>query len=110
MRIGYTGNDVATSETNSYFEFDQSYGVNPVDESLPTPVVVRPALDQMVVPVDTLSILANTEIPVNDLTALAYRLNGRENIPTTFDPPQDFLQASAEDTFWVTNTDTNYSF
>ena len=33
MRIGYTGNDVATNEVNSYFEFDQSESKDAITSS-----------------------------------------------------------------------------
>ncbi len=38
MRIGYTGNDVATSETNSYFEFDQSASLDAITSASITAV------------------------------------------------------------------------
>lgn len=93
-----------------------------------TPVVIRPTLestlqvletpipgntqilDNVKVPTDTLEVLKSALVPNNDLIGLAYRLQGKEDIPATVAPPAMPLQAGTQDTFWVTNVDTNESF
>ena len=58
----------------------------------------------------TLETLLTEEIPINDPFDLAQRLEGMENIPLTL--PVDDLnrQVGDEETFWVTNTDTDVNF
>ncbi|MBI4731539.1 MAG: immune inhibitor A, partial [Chloroflexi bacterium] len=74
----------------------------------PTVVVTRPPVES--VPDDTLSILQQTLVPVNDLCDLACRLEGKCNIPETVAPPAAQRQVGEQDTFWVTNIDTNENF
>lgn len=92
-----------------------------------TPVVVRPTfqatLDAVSTPSvlgtptaivdylhETLKTLSDTIIPINDVPDLARRLEGKENIPPTMDPPAFPLQTGSQETFWVSNTDTNENF
>ncbi|HEX9616358.1 MAG TPA: hypothetical protein VGA03_03020 [Anaerolineales bacterium] len=86
-----------------------------------TPMVVRPIYQtpesggsgevlMMPVPDDTLRALQNTEVPINDLIDLAWRLEGKQNVPVTLTPPESFLAAGAKQEFWVTNVDTNENF
>ena len=75
-----------------------------------TPVVDvtrPPAAD---VPTDTLKTLETTIVPENDPTELACRLEGICNIPATMEPPSSPRQAGDQDTFWVTNVDSNENF
>ncbi len=99
-----------------------------------TPVVVRPS-PQATSPVDltqeggtesqsidampttapeaaqeTFNTLTNTNIPMNDLYSLARRLEGKQDIPPTLEPPAAPFQVGAEKTFWASNTDTNENF
>ncbi|HVN15115.1 MAG TPA: hypothetical protein VMT73_05190, partial [Anaerolineales bacterium] len=74
----------------------------------PTPELVRPPVEQ--IPPDTLSALEQTVVPENDPYALACRLQGKCNIPTTLTPPSAPLQIGATQKFWVTNVDTNKNF
>lgn len=60
--------------------------------------------------VDTLRTLENTIVPINDLVDLARRLEGKENIPLTLEPPPAPYQVGDQQSFWVTNVDTNQSF
>lgn len=66
-----------------------------------------PNLDEAIMPVDTLSLLEDTEVPINDLLQLAERLEGKENIPQTVAGPPAPLQVGTQDVMWVTNVDTN---
>lgn len=62
------------------------------------------------VPEDTLRILENTVVPVNDLRDLARRLKGERDIPLTVPPPSAPLTVGNRQSFWVTNVDTNENF
>lgn len=53
---------------------------------------------------DTLNILQNTIVPVNDPLDLACRLEGKCDIPATL--PSGPFSVGDEQTFWLTNTDT----
>jgi hypothetical protein len=85
-----------------------------------TPVILRPTpessaegvneLTSRTVTSETLLTLQNTEVPLNDVYDLADRLQGKENIPTTVNPPAAELAAGARNTFWVANVDTNENF
>lgn len=79
----------------------------PFDSSTPTAVpLTRTPVDD--IPLDTLSILQNTTVPINDTTDLAERLAGVSNIPATFESGPFKVGDSQE--FWVTNVDTNDNF
>ena len=85
-----------------------------------TPEILRPtldeppvgvsALDSQTVPVETLKTLRRTEAPLNDLHDLALRLEGKENVPKTVDPPAGEFVLEARHSFWVSNVDTNENF
>ncbi len=59
---------------------------------------------------DTLETLRTTIVPENDPTELACRLEGKCDIPETMAPPAGPRQAGEQDTFWVTNVETNENF
>jgi hypothetical protein len=85
-----------------------------------TPVLIRPTpeagsygpgLDKVVqVSDETLRSLESSVVPANDLRDLAYRLEGKSNIPLTVSSPASDLTLGAQDTFWVTDVDTNENF
>lgn len=77
---------------------------------LPTPGLNRPeeSLDQL--PPDTLDTLKNTEIPINDLLDLALRLEDVGSIPVALDPVAGELPLGTQETFWVTDADTDVNF
>lgn len=85
-----------------------------------TPVVVRPTIQAgaegssrgklVLVAQETLATLQDMEIPINDPRDLAFRLEGKENIPLTFPVPSPVLAVGTRHTFWVTDVDTNESF
>ncbi|PKN94368.1 MAG: hypothetical protein CVU44_04600 [Chloroflexi bacterium HGW-Chloroflexi-6] len=96
--------ETSTYEGEETFPFEESF---PLDPSTPTPV----ALDRTPVeniPLDTLSILQNTIVPINDPRELAERLSGVSNIPDTL--PGKAYEVGASEEFWVTNVDTNENF
>ncbi|MFZ5920291.1 MAG: hypothetical protein ACOYY3_04475 [Chloroflexota bacterium] len=70
--------------------------------------LMRPPLED--IPLDTLELLEQTDVPANDLRGLACRLDGKCNIPLTLDPPAGPRQTGESQRFWVTDTDTNKSF
>lgn len=77
------------------------------DPATPTPVALdrTPVED---VPLDTLSVLQNTIVPINNPGDLAERLLGISNIPDSF--PGGPFQVGDSKEFWVTNVDTNENF
>jgi hypothetical protein len=79
----------------------------PPDIFVPTPAVVvnRPPIEA--VPTDTVVVLKNTIIPLNDLPADACRLLAICDIPATMAPPATPLQVGDQASFWVSNMDTN---
>ncbi len=80
-------------------------------ESTPeAPPKPDPALEPGSIPTDTLSVLDRTFIPENNMIDLAERLQGKENIPRTLEPPAAPYQVGAKQSFWATNVDTNQSF
>jgi hypothetical protein len=82
----------------------------PFVTSEPTPTVVVPRLPVESVPLDTRTLLENTDVPINDPPGLACRLQDKCNIPPTLEPPPAPREAGTTDKFWVTNVDTNESF
>jgi len=82
----------------------------PVTPDVPTPTVVvtRPSVED--VPLDTLEVLQQAEIPENDPYDLACRLQGVCDVPRTFEGPSAPRQVGEKDQFWVLNSDTNTHF
>jgi immune inhibitor A len=76
--------------------------------STPVVEVTRPPVVD--VPVDTLETLETTIVPENNPVELACRLEGKCNIPETVEPPSSPRQVGDQDTFWVTNVDSNENF
>ena len=93
-------------EVNQYetFPYEESF---PFDSSTPTPVVLDRTPIQAV-PVDTLNVLQNTIVPINDPRDLAERLSGISDIPDFF--PSGPFQKGQSKEFWVTNVDTNENY
>ena len=56
---------------------------------------------------DTLSILDQTLVPINNLIDLAERLEGKTNLPISLEAPPPLLQIGDKESFWVTDSDTN---
>jgi immune inhibitor A len=85
-----------------------------------TPEVLRPTPENSPVGVneqgaetvtqETIKTLEKAIVPINDLYDLADRLEGKENIPTTVNPPAGELIPGAQSVFWVSNVDSNENF
>jgi hypothetical protein len=82
----------------------------PFVTSEPTPTVVVPRLPVESVPVDTRTLLENTDVPINDPPGLACRLQDKCNIPPTLEPPASPRRVGDQETFWAFNQDTNTNF
>jgi hypothetical protein len=54
--------------------------------------------------------LGSVEVPIRDPYDLALRLEGKEGVSPTLDPPAAYRQAGERDTFWVSETNTNEQF
>ncbi|HEX6304445.1 MAG TPA: hypothetical protein VFZ76_09670, partial [Anaerolineales bacterium] len=54
--------------------------------------------------------LENTIVPINDLADLARRLEGKDDVPQTLSSSETSLSVGEQDSFWVTNVDTNENF
>lgn len=59
---------------------------------------------------ETLKVLQDTQIPINDLRDLAVRLGGKDFVPQSLDVPAPSYQIGDQQRFWVTNVDTNETF
>ena len=78
------------------------------EEPTPTVVVTRPPIEE--IPMDTLQLLEQAEIPENDPYDLACRLQGICDVPRTFEGPSEPRQVGEKDQFWLLNSDTNSHF
>ncbi|MFU8826795.1 MAG: hypothetical protein ACNA70_04805 [Brevefilum sp.] len=81
----------------------------------PTPTTrldPTPALppDQIPAMEDTLEILNQAVVPINDPIELAKRLGGKGDLPKTFLDPNAPYQLGDSKAFWVTNVDNNENF
>jgi immune inhibitor A len=56
---------------------------------------------------ETLKTLENAEVPVNDPIDLAERLKGKKDLPRSLEFPLKTYQLDDQETFWVTDTDSN---
>jgi hypothetical protein len=76
---------------------------------LPTPLVqatqTQPAVDEWIM--ETLTILENTIVPINDPIDLSRRLEGKTDLPVRIETAPRLLQTGERQTFWVINSDTN---
>jgi len=59
---------------------------------------------------ETLQILEEEIVPINDPRDLAFRLEGKENIPETVEGPAEPFQVGEVQEFWASNVDTNENF
>jgi len=73
-----------------------------------TVAVTRPSVEE--VPLDTLLVLQQAEIPENDPYDLACRLQGICDVPRTFEGPSAPRQVGEKDQFWILNSDSNTHF
>jgi hypothetical protein len=85
---------------------------SPFPSLTPIPVLPSPGADTLpeTISTDTLTALENTIVPVSDLRELARRLQGKDNLPLTLEPPAEPFEVGDRKTFWVTNVDTNHNF
>lgn len=86
-------------------------GFQPFPFAQPTPTYFSvPQTPVQVVPTDTLHTLAEMSVPPNNYYALACELKAICNISPTLPAPAAARAVGAQDTFWVTNQDTNQTF
>lgn len=81
-----------------------SLGETPTTELDATPT---PDYEELV---DTLNILNEAIVPINDPIELAERLGGKSGIPRTFTDPNAPYQIGDNKAFWVTNVDNQEVF
>jgi len=80
-----------------------------------TPVVTRPSAvnSQPLVLTnsdDTLALLMDMELPPSNLRELAARLEGKQNIPITFETDDSSYSMGSQQVFWVSNVDSNLNY
>jgi immune inhibitor A len=109
------------------FRISNSTRTDNPEINIPTPEVIRPTnlppatqgpqatfppeLPSGYIPItETLAILENTIVPINSLPDLARRLEGKQDIPNTIEPPASPLLIGEQQTFWVSNVDSNDNF
>ena len=78
----------------------------PTGESAPhnSALVIPEAINE------TLVTLENAKVPINDALDLAERLEGKEDLPRNLEFPVRTYQVGDEETFWVTNSESNENF
>ncbi len=99
----------AYSNGQSSVNFDTTFNV----ETTPAPTVevIRDTTSSMAeVRKETVDTLENTDIPSNDPYEIAFRLEGRTDIPSQIPAPEALFQVGDEQKFWLMNTDTNENF
>ena len=105
---------VAIGLFGSIDNFNYDFSGPGINTGAPTPEAnfMRPELldEQSSVSTETLMTLENTNIPENNPRDLAMRLGGQTDIPETLPPPQTPFQLGAQQTFWVSNSDTSENF
>jgi len=87
----------------------QTEPAEPTPESPASPIQPIP-LPEPSEGAETLIMLENTIVPINDPIELAERLEDKENLPTNLEFPVKIYQIGDQETFWVTNSDTNENF
>ena len=74
------------------------------------PTGVAPENDPSTAFTETLEIMENTIVQVNDPLDLADRLEGKQNLPRQLSFPVETYQEGDQKNFWVTDTDTSENF
>jgi len=93
--------------TDAQTEPDSYLTQTPPDQPESTPLpITRP--DTKAVDPETMDILLNTVVPINDPIELACRLEGNCDIPSTL--PSGPYQVGDTQKFWLSNTDTVENF
>jgi immune inhibitor A len=81
----------------------------PINSSTSTPFeITRQPADQ--IPIETLNLLKQTNIPDSNLAELACSFKDVCNIPPTMLPPAQPFSIGAQQSFWVLNDDTTTTF
>ena len=125
---------IAGSQSQSYESPESPTFEAPVSNPTATPVVIRPtprpqgdtpvpsgtqqpeATQQGSIPAapgaaeETLKTLEEEIVPINDPIDLAERLEGKSNLPVALDGTPQIYAKGDQQTFWVTNSDTNENF
>lgn len=96
---------VESSTTETYPDPNQAQPTNPGEEPTPFPVE-RPTTGS--VSSETIDILINTIVPINDPIDLACRLEKKCDIPSTL--PSGPFKLGDSQNFWLTDTDTVENF
>ncbi len=81
----------------------------PTTGPTPTPFAI-PTTPAEGIPDETLRLLERIEVPESDLAEIVCRLKGVCGVPLTLDKPPAPRSIGDQETFWVTNTDTNRDF
>ncbi len=90
-------------------QIDPTKPIEPTQESPGSPIQPIP-LPESNAGNETLATLEQTIVPINDLIALAERLENKENLPVSLEFPLKIYQVGDQETFWVINADTNENF
>ncbi len=85
----------------------QPFSLSSGPTSTPFAITRQPAGQ---IPTDTLTELEGIVVPETDLTSLACRFKNVCNIPPTLPPPPEPYSIGAQQTFWVSDEDTNSYF
>jgi immune inhibitor A len=96
------------STLSNFSDFATETPVAPTEE--PTPVQMGEQTPIGKEAQETLHTLENEIVPINDPRDLARRLEGKQNIPETLEPPQTPPQIGNQQTFWASNVETNQNF
>lgn len=100
---------VLYSDSQSSFDFDTTYSIGKTPE--PTAVIIRDTTSTMnEIRQETIDTLDNVDIPPNDPYDIAYRLEGRTDIPSQLPGPTVPLDIGDAEEFWLMDTDTNENF
>jgi hypothetical protein len=81
--------------------------IDPLPSPRPTPGIPPTTSSD---PGETLKTLTEAEVPINDPADIARRLEGKTGISPTLEPPTVPPQVGDQESFWVSDTDTNENF
>ncbi len=98
-----------SSSSQPTANFDTTFSIETTPA--PTAEIVRDTNSSMVeARQETFDTLESVDIPANDPYDIAFRLQGRTNIPSKIPAPSVPFQVGATQTFWLMDTDTNQNF
>jgi immune inhibitor A len=107
--------DTNTPESTGSYEQSPTSIIKRTENNKTTPESLKPIIiptqkSSSTLPNITEETFKQTIIPINDPLDLAYRFEGKQNLPKKLEYPVVIYQLGSQESFWVIDTDKNENF